>query len=284
MHDKTLEALWEEAPRTTARFDPAMVSELPAPAQRYLLHTFAPGAPLASAARLAMHGELRLKGVWHPFEAEQVLSWDRGFVWRAHAKLKGLPVSGYDRLIDGEGAMRWRFLGIIPFMRADGPDITRSAAGRMHAEAIWFPAVLLGEDVQWLDGDLGYPDAADTVGGAGVGRVTRRQVNRIGQHAAGNHVPSMVVLSQSLCRSQACLGAMRRRCMISRFQLLGRWRSNPELASRGHEMGIERPRSGGTSNEPQSQTSDAALGGGDGRSRGWPRSRRGRSSVARSDR
>jgi hypothetical protein len=153
MHDKTLEALWEEAPRTTARFDPAMVSELPAPAQRYLLHTFAPGAPLASAARLAMHGELRLKGVWHPFEAEQVLSWDRGFVWRAHAKLKGLPVSGYDRLIDGEGAMRWRFLGIIPFMRADGPDITRSAAGRMHAEAIWFPAVLLGEDVQWLDGD-----------------------------------------------------------------------------------------------------------------------------------
>ena len=106
MHDRNLEALWDEAPKTTATFDPAMVDPLPEPARRYLLHTFAPGAPLASAARLDMHGEIRLQGVWYPFEAEQVLSWERGFVWHARAKVKGLPVSGFDRLIDGEGAMR----------------------------------------------------------------------------------------------------------------------------------------------------------------------------------
>lgn len=156
MHDRALEELWERAPHATARFDPALVAELPEPARRYLLHTFAPGAPLATAARLTMHGELRLKQVWYPFEAEQVLSWERGFVWHARAKVKGMPVSGFDRLIDGEGTMRWRLLGVIPFIRAGGPDVARSAAGRMHAEAIWIPAVLFGDDVQWLDGDAAH--------------------------------------------------------------------------------------------------------------------------------
>lgn len=153
MHDRTLERLWHEAVPATRTFHPAMVDGLPEPARRYFLHALAPHARLSTALRLTMRGELRLEGVWYPFDAEQVLNWDRGFVWHAHARVKGLAVSGYDRLVDGDGAMRWRVLGLIPFLRAGGHDVARSAAGRMHAESLWFPAVLLGDDVQWLDGD-----------------------------------------------------------------------------------------------------------------------------------
>lgn len=147
--DATLEQLWDTAPRTTAVFDPARVAGLPAAAQRYLLHALAPGAPLASAVRLTMHGTIRLKASWYPFTAEQVIRWDRGFVWRATVKMHGLPITGSDRLVDGEGAMRWRMLGLVPIVTASGPEIARSAAGRVNAEAIWLPGVLLADDVRW---------------------------------------------------------------------------------------------------------------------------------------
>lgn len=89
-----------------------------------------------------------MKG-WVPFDAEQVIAWDRGFVWAAKTRMMSLPVSGFDRSIDGRGEMDWRLLGLLPVMRASGPDIDRSAAGRMAAEAVWLPTVLLSADVQW---------------------------------------------------------------------------------------------------------------------------------------
>lgn len=149
--DPTFDALWDTAPRATAVFDPARVAELPAAAQRYLLHALAPDAPLASAVRLRMHGTIRLKDAWCPFEAEQVIRWDRGFVWRATVKMHGLPILGSDRLVDGEGSMRWKLLGLVPIVTASGPEISRSSAGRVNAEAIWLPGVLLADDVRWTE-------------------------------------------------------------------------------------------------------------------------------------
>jgi hypothetical protein len=98
-----------------------------------------------------MTGTIKLEPGWCEFEAEQVLRWDRGFVWAARAKVHGLPVTGFDRLVDGTGAMRWKLLGLFPVMKADGAEIARAAAGRLHAEAIWLPAVLLETDVTWVD-------------------------------------------------------------------------------------------------------------------------------------
>jgi hypothetical protein len=40
-------------------------------------------------------------------------------------------VTGHDRLSSGTGEMRWRLLRLIPGMTAAGPDITRSAYGRL---------------------------------------------------------------------------------------------------------------------------------------------------------
>jgi len=48
----------------------------------------------------------------------------------------GLPVVGYDRLSSGTAQMRWRLLGLLPVMTAAGPDITRSAAGRLAGELV----------------------------------------------------------------------------------------------------------------------------------------------------
>lgn len=134
-----------------ARFDPRVVDGLPVAAARYLLHALAPGAPLANAVHLRMRGDIKLDGRWWPFAAEQVVHWERGFVWKAKARVRGLPVVGFDRLLDGEAEMRWKLLGLFPVMTASGPDVARSAAGRMAGEALWLPGVFLRDGVGFAE-------------------------------------------------------------------------------------------------------------------------------------
>src|SRR6266700_8363635 len=59
--DSTFQDLWSSAVTGQRDFDPAQVAALPVGAQRYLRHAIAAGTPLASAARLTMHGEIKLK-------------------------------------------------------------------------------------------------------------------------------------------------------------------------------------------------------------------------------
>lgn len=139
---------WDTVPPARQVLPSDEIDRLPEPARRYLGHAIAEGRPLAQAVRLRMHGEIKLNR-WLPFRAEQVIRRDRGMIWRARARVSGLPVSGYDRLIDGQAAMRWRLLGVLQVMRADGPDVTRSAAGRMMCESIWLPSILCAPDVEW---------------------------------------------------------------------------------------------------------------------------------------
>lgn len=152
--DRDLDALWSTAEPGSA-FDGARVQALPASARRYLTHAIAPGAPLARAARLRMHGEMRLNGRWSRFDAEQVIRARRGFVWRARVAMRPLPVRGSDRWVDGRGAMVWRLLGVVPVVRASGADVSRSAAGRFAAEGIWLPSALLDQGEAWVEGDGG---------------------------------------------------------------------------------------------------------------------------------
>lgn len=146
----TLDELWESTPEhDTEPFDPAVIRHHAEPVQRYLRHAIAPGTPMARAVRLEMSGEIKVND-WMPFTAEQVIVWDRGLIWRAQAKMApGVSIKGSDRVIDGEGAMRWKLLGLIPVMKAEGPDISRSAAGRLEVESIWLPSVLVDDTVTW---------------------------------------------------------------------------------------------------------------------------------------
>jgi hypothetical protein len=159
-----LEDLWQSSPRRAAdAFDSTSIASLPEPARRYVEHAIAPGTPLASAVRLRMRGEIKL-GRWLPFNAEQVIHADRGFIWTATVRLLGVPIfGGFDRLLDGAGEMRWKLLGIVPVMTASGPDITRSAIGRVQAESLWLPSVLVRVDARWTAQDVRH--SAVAIGG-----------------------------------------------------------------------------------------------------------------------
>jgi hypothetical protein len=144
----TLDDLWNSAPAGRRAFDPTLLPSIPHQARRYLQHAIAPGTPLAIAVRLKMHGEIKLKG-WLPFHAEQVICWNRGMIWRAAVRMHGIAIRGADTYLDGKGAMRWRLFGIVPVVNASGPDITRSAAGRVNIESMWLPSVLLNDETSW---------------------------------------------------------------------------------------------------------------------------------------
>ena len=100
--------------------------------------------------QLSMRGQIRL-GRWRPFTATQVLAPPAGYIWAATVRLAGLSVTGYDRLSSGTGEMRWRLLRLIPVQTAAGPDITRSAYGRLAGEIALIPTAF--QHATWTQGE-----------------------------------------------------------------------------------------------------------------------------------
>ncbi len=137
------EELWE-----SARDADGGPVRIPPDCGSWLARSLKNARTAASAVRLSMHGRIRLGG-WKTFSAVQVISAQAGMVWRATVRMAGLPVEGYDRLLDCRGEMRWKMLGLIPLVGESGPDVTRSAAGRMAAEMVWLPQALCRPGVRW---------------------------------------------------------------------------------------------------------------------------------------
>jgi hypothetical protein len=155
----SLDALWDSATPAELVFNSAKLDRLPATAKRYLEHAIAPGTKIASAVRLKMHGEIKLKK-WIPFTAEQVICWEHGLIWSATAWMNGfLPIVGSDRVIDGIGAMQWKILGLFPVMTASGADITRSSIGRLESESLCLPSVFYRDDVSFTSTELSPLDS-----------------------------------------------------------------------------------------------------------------------------
>ena len=127
-------------------FRSAELEGLPGPVRRHLTQAIAPGTALATSAWLRMRGHIKV-GRWLPFRARQVLNPHRGFVWSARAA--GV-IAGSDRYVDDAGVMDWKLAGLIRVVHAEGPDISRSAAGRAGAEAVCLPTALLPRfGVRW---------------------------------------------------------------------------------------------------------------------------------------
>ncbi|MFB9476675.1 DUF6544 family protein [Nonomuraea salmonea] len=189
-HDWDLLQAGTPAPRP---FDPAEADLLPEPARRWVLHAIEAGTPLLCSAVLRMRGDIRL-GRWRRFEALQVLAPMEGFVWTARAWMGALPVSGFDRYRAGVGEMRWRLLDAVPVMSGTGPDITRSAAGRLACEFVMAPAAALDPRLRWkpLDDDrviavvpVGGEDFDVTLTVAPTGMLTAVTVERWGNPDKG---------------------------------------------------------------------------------------------------
>lgn len=151
-------------------FASALVDGLPPPAQRWLTHAIAPGAPLATRLEATMRGQIRV-GRWLGLEAQWLLAPPEGFVWAATARLSLLSITGFDRLAHDSGEMRWRLFGRVPFLAATGPDVTRSAAGRLAAEFVFVPPAGLASFVTWEPVDERRAVAVVTIGES-VHRVT----------------------------------------------------------------------------------------------------------------
>jgi hypothetical protein len=116
------------------------------PVRRYLEHAMPGGAGDGSGVRLEMAGRIRA-GAWLPFTAAQECD-GRSFCWHARAAHGLLRVD--DRFAAGEGSTEIRLVGKVRVMRADGPDVARSAAGRAALESVFCPASLLPErGVRW---------------------------------------------------------------------------------------------------------------------------------------
>jgi hypothetical protein len=147
-------------------FEPAMTANLPVPVRRWLNHAIRPGTPLYTTVLLSMRGRIKI-GRWWPFEATQILRPLSGFVWAANARVAGVPIRGFDRCRGGDGEMRWRLLGAVPVLSATGPDLTRSASGRLAGEFVLVPAVALSRWVTWEPVDdehaIAHVDIAGTI-------------------------------------------------------------------------------------------------------------------------
>ena len=131
------ERLAERAP--AGAFTSAELEGLPPPVRRYLEAAITHGASLAESVRLHMRGRIKI-GRWWAFRAREVLNPLKGFVWRARA---AVVITGSDRYFDGAGVLDWKLAKLVTVAHAERADVTRSAAGRAGAEAMWLPTALL---------------------------------------------------------------------------------------------------------------------------------------------
>jgi hypothetical protein len=170
---RSLHEDWERlavATTTPAGFDPVMLTDLPEPVRRWLTHAIAPGTPLRRVAVLHQHGQIKI-GRWQRYDADWILAPPHGFIWAATTRLGPLSIRGFDRYTNGTGEMRWRLFGRIPFIRTLGPDVTRSAIGRLAGELCFVPAAALALGVRWKEIDDHRAVACIEVGGR-TNRVT----------------------------------------------------------------------------------------------------------------
>jgi Family of unknown function (DUF6544) len=134
-----------------ASFSERELDALPDPVRRCLEASISPGTPLARSARFRMRGSIKLGKRWLPFRARQILAPHHGRAWAA--RVAGV-VAGSDRYADGRGTMDWKLLGLLRIVHAEGPDTSRSTAGRVGAESVWVPTTLLPRfGVSWAAPD-----------------------------------------------------------------------------------------------------------------------------------
>jgi hypothetical protein len=143
-------------PMVTDTYDPAVLSGLPDPVQRYLRAALTPGQPLILGLSLSHRGTFNMGDVqdnWKPFTSDQEVQIVRpGFVWNGRVwMLPGLPVRVFDAYVAGEGVLLPAILGLFKLteMRGKG-DIATGELMRWLAEAAWYPTALLpGQGVVW---------------------------------------------------------------------------------------------------------------------------------------
>jgi hypothetical protein len=152
-------------------FDPDTLADHLTPGGfRYLTHAIRPGTPIASAAVLTFSGKVRLKpaGPWMPFRATETIKAGCSFRVTAQARRGPMRATIADTYDSTGARARVHAFGVIPVRSQSGPDLTRSARGRLVVESTWLPSAFLPVNgVRWQAGRPGekvtVPVHGDTV-------------------------------------------------------------------------------------------------------------------------
>jgi hypothetical protein len=147
-----------EAGQSRAADAPPLVREsdlvmLPEPVRRYLRVTRAVGQPRVHNYRIRFSGRIRSApdARWMPFEAEQQSFADepaRLFLMRA--RLFGIPVQAFHRLIGGHATMQVKVAGVVPMADERGDEMDRAETVTLFNDmCILAPGTLVGPDIIW---------------------------------------------------------------------------------------------------------------------------------------
>jgi hypothetical protein len=130
---------------------------LPEPVRRYLRVTRVVGQPRVQNYRVRFTGRIRSApdAAWMPFEAEQQSFADeptRLFLMRA--RMFGVPVEAFHRMIGGHATMQVKVAGVVPMVDARGDEMDRAETVTLFNDmCILAPGTLVGPAITWEPGD-----------------------------------------------------------------------------------------------------------------------------------
>jgi hypothetical protein len=126
---------------------------LPDAIQRYLRATGVVAQPRIQNYRLRFSGRIRSAPdtAWMPFDADQhsfVRDPARLFLMRA--RMFGVPVEAWHRLVGGHATMKVTLLGAVPMVNASGDSMDRSEAVTMFNDmCLLAPGTLIDPRIRW---------------------------------------------------------------------------------------------------------------------------------------
>jgi hypothetical protein len=131
----------------------ADLAPLPEPVQRYLRLAGVVGQPRVQNYRLRFRGRIRSApdSAWMPFEAEQQSFADQPTrLFHMRARMFGLPVDVFHRLIDGHATMRVKLFGAFPIADARGIEMDRAETVTLFNDmCLLAPGTLVGPGITW---------------------------------------------------------------------------------------------------------------------------------------
>ncbi len=152
----------------------SMLTDLPAPVQRYMSFTGVLGKPWIYSVVLKQVGKFR-QGIdrpWMPMTAKQIYTISPpSFVWDARFTFMGLPLlRARDEYKSGRGRMYAKLAALITVFDVQGEKLDQGAMVRYLSEMIWFPIAFLGENIKWRavdshSADVQLVDAGKSVSG-----------------------------------------------------------------------------------------------------------------------
>jgi len=151
---KEIEALFMQPAAEGRLIESVMLSDLPAPVQRWLAYCGVVGREEIQTVYLKQTGEMKFtpgQDKWIKSEAEQSFNAiEPQFIWQVKTSMFGLPVVGRDDYTNGKGKMLIKLAGLIPVVNlGDDPNLSESTMQRFLGEIVWFPTAALSPYITW---------------------------------------------------------------------------------------------------------------------------------------